>query len=348
MYWKTFAALLWTTLSFSFLERRQWFLGSVFAFLTVITHQQTGLLFMLATVSWLFLSACSSWLLVGFSRRHFLTFLVGSAAFLSLVVLFYGQLFGDIIGRLLPLLFQGSRAPPGSFPPPDFYLRHSWPLLLFGFLGVLRDLRRERWTPEQLTLLWSFLFIALRLIFYRRFFLQFEFFLIPFAALSIGLLWQRWSSPLLRGSIVVLILVQSVSSLQVMVQRVPAVSAHVFAAAQSLQASLPDQALVLTLEPMTTPFLRGWLPAHRVGGPGLFDSLWSEEQWEQFLLGTSMERRGLLATLPGPVFLFISPEFFSLYGADVERFLADPCFEKGDQAFLYGVKEQCVMSPQLR
>ena len=345
MYWKTFAALLWTTLSFSFLERRQWFLGSVFAFLTVITHQQTGLLFILATVSWLFLSACSSWLLVGFSRRHVLMFLVGIAAFFGLVVLFYGQLFDDSIGRLLPLLFQGSRVPPGSFPPPDFYLRHSWPLLLFGFLGVLRDLRRERWTLWQLTLLWSFLFIALRLIFYRRFFLQFEFFLIPFAALSIGILWQRSSSLLLRGSIIVLLIVQSTLSPPVILQRTPAVSAEVFAAVQSLPVFVPDRALVLTLEPTTAPFLRGWLPRHRVGGPGLFDSSWSETQWEKFLLGTSEERKELLVTLSGTVFLFASPEFSSLYDRDAARFLTDPCFEKMEPVFLYKVRGECTRFP---
>lgn len=347
MYWKTFAALLWTTLSFYFVERRKWFGGSVFAFLTLITHQQTGLLFVLVILSWLFLSACSSWFLGNFSRRHFLIFLVGSAVLLGLVALFYGRFFDDVVGRLLPLLFQGSSAPPGSFPPPDFYLRHSWPLLLFGMLGVLSDLRRERWTPEQLTLLWSFLFIALRLIFYRRFFLQFEFFLLPFAALAIAILWQRSSSLLLRGSIVVLLLVQSVFSLQVMAQRTPTVSPQVFAAVRSLPTSVPDRALVLTLEPTTTPFLRGWLPTYRIGGPGLFDSSWSEEQWERFLLGNPVERRTLLATLLGPVFLFASPEFTSLYGVDAERFLADPCFEKIGADFLYNVKEQCIMAPQL-
>ncbi len=343
MYWKTFAALLWMVLSFSFLERRKWGFGGVFAFLTLITHQQTGLLFVLATVSWLFLSACSSWFRGGFSRRHFLMFLVGSAVLLGLVALSYGKLFDDIVVRLLPLLFQGPRAPPGSFPSPDFYLRHSWPLLLFGMLGVLRDLRRERWTLWQLTLLFGFLFIALRLVFYRRFFLQFEFFLIPFIACTIVLLWRRWSSPLLRGSMIVLLFVQGIFSVQVMVQRTPAISAEIFAAVRSFPVPVPDRALVLTLEPTTTPFLRGWLPTHRIGGPGLFDSSWSEEQWEQFLLGTPQDRRALLQSLPGPVFLFVSPEFFSLYGRDAERFLADPCFEKGHQAFLYRVKEQCTM-----
>lgn len=344
MYWKTFAALLWMMLAFFSLERRKWLRGSVFAFLTLITHQQTGLLFALATVSWFLLSACSFLLHGSCSPRRFLIFLTGSAALLGLVALSYGQLFDDILGRLLPLLFQGSRAPPGSFPPPDFYLRHSWPLFLFGMLGVLYDLRRERWTLWQLTLLWSFLFIALRLLFYRRFFLQFEFFLLPFAALTLALLWQRSSSLLLRGCIIVLLLVQSVFSVQVMLQRTPVVSAEVFAAVRSLPVFVPDRALVLTLEPMTTPFLRGWLPTYRVGGPGLFDSSWSEEQWEQFLLGKLQDRRALLQSLPGPVFLFVSPEFFSLYGADAERFLADPCFEKGNQAFLYSVKEQCKLT----
>lgn len=342
MYWKTFAALLWMVLSFSFLERRQWFLGGLFAFLTLITHQQTGLLFALATFSWLLLSLGSSWFPGGVTPRRVLQCVVGGSAILGFSALFYGRLFDDVVGRLLPLLLQGSSAPAGNFPSPDFYLRFSWPLLLLGFVGVFRDLRRGRWTLWQLTLLWSFLFIALRLIFYRRFMLQFEFFLLPFAASALVLLWQKFPSLLVRGSVVVLLLMQSVLSLQVMTQRIPPVSAEVFVAAQSLPVFLPDRALVLTLEPTTTPLLRGWLPAHRIGGPGLFDSSWSEEEWETFLLGEPAERLALLRSLPGPVFLFASPEVHSLYGADAERFLADPCFEKMEAEFVYRVKRECL------
>lgn len=347
MYWKTFAALLWMVLSFSCLERRQWLWGSLFAFLTLITHQQTGLLFALATFSWLFLSLGSSWFLGGFTPRRVLQFFVGGTAILGLVALFYGRLFDDVVGRLLPLLLQGSSAPAGNFPSPDFYLHSSWPLLLVGFMGVFRDLRRGRWTLWQLTLLWSFLFIALRLIFYRRFMLQFEFFLLPFTASAIVLLWQGFPSFLVRGSVVVLLLMQSVLSLQVMTQRIPPMSAEVFAAAQSLPVFLPDRALLLTLEPTTTPLLRGWLPTHRIGGPGLFDSSWSEEEWETFLLGEPAERLALLQSLPGPVFLFASPEFSSLYGNDAKRFLADPCFEKMEVEFLYRVKSECMAGEEV-
>lgn len=343
MYWKTFAALLWMVLAFASLERRQWLFGTLFAFLTLVTHHQTGLLFTLAVATWFFLCGVASWSHGEFSSRRFLAFFVGIAAFLGLVAFAYGELFDDIVWRLFPLFFQGSRAPAGSFPPPHFYLAHAWPLLLLGIIGFLASLRRERWTLWQLTLLWSFLFIALRLMFYRRFMLQFEFFLVPFAAVAVITLWQRWSSLFLRGSIVLLLLLQAISSVQVMAQRVPAVSAEVFAAVQSLSTSIPDSALVLTLEPTSTPFLRGWLSHHRVGGPGIFDSSWSEEQWERFLLGTLRERHVLLQSLPGPVFLFASPEFSSLYGADAERFLADPCLRMvSGRPFLLEVDPRCL------
>lgn len=342
MYWKTFVSLFWMVLSLFFFERKQWVFGVVFGLLVLLTHHQTGLLLGLVLGSWFLLLFFSSWVQGNFHITKFFLFLLITTGSIILVFFLYGEGFHDIVQRILPLFLQGWHAPPGNFPPPEFYLTHAWPLLLLGLIGFFWSLREERWTPWQLAVLWSAFFIVFRLMFYRRFFLHFEFFLLPFAARGVVILWRRWGSVLVRGSIVVLLVVQAVFTVRVMSLRFPAISSDVFFVVTGASEHVPDDALVLALEPTTAPFLRGWLARQRVGGPGLFDSLWYEKEWERFLLGTSEERKELLATLHGPVFLFASPEFFSLYGADAERFIADPCFEKVGVEFLYRTKEECL------
>lgn len=334
MYWKNFAALLWMVLAFSFLERRRWVPGMVCSVLLLLTHHQTALLFLLAVCTF----ACCHCV-----ARRVLLALVLSATVGGVAVLLYGPSLDAAVLRMVPLLLRGWSAPEGNFPPPLLYFTVSWPILVLGFMGFLWSLRQERWTLWQLTVLWSMCIVGLRLMFYRRFFLHFEFFLIPFAAVGTVLLWRRWPSVLVRASIVALLLMQGVFAVRVMSRRVPEISPEVFLAVTALPAQLPENALVLALEPTTAPFLRGWLPKSRIASPGLFEAVWYYPQWEQFLLGTAEERGKLLAKLRGPVFLFRSPLFHELYGEDARRFLADPCFVavRGN-TYLMEVEPRCL------
>lgn len=339
MYWKTYVSLCCCVFAFHFLERGRW-PGFVFAFLTVAVHHQTGLLFGLSVVTY--------WMLSFPARRRDPQWYVGAGA-LAIVaggaLLLYAPLWDMAVRSPLQglLTLQGDNAPAGSFPPFSFYLRWSCILLGLGCVGFIVDVRRERGTPWQCAALWCAVFIVLRLVFYRRFFLQLDFFLLPFAALAVSQLWSAARTAPLRAGIVLLLSAQAGLSIAAATEREPAVPRETVEMLADLQRHVPENAAVLDLENASAWMLRGYLPDRRVGAPGVFGGGWPYEQWETFLLGTSAERSVLLGSLPGPLYIFVSPFFRSYYGADVNAFLADPCFEPTELPWL--LRSRCSPVP---
>jgi hypothetical protein len=249
----------------------------------------------------------------------------------------YAPIWQEAVVTHLPALLGRTAAAAGSFPPPLFYVRTSGILLLVGIAGLLHTLREERWTLWQLAFLWSAVFVVLRLLFYRRFLLQLDFFLLPFVAIGIRTLWLRWRRVDVRVLLVSALLAQGIVMAFVMQTRGPIVDANTFAAIRRLPASLPPDAYVLSLENQSAVVLRGWLPFHRVGGPGLFDAHWSYREWERFLLGEEEDRRLFLQALPEGTYLFVSGFFRSYYGTHVNALLAEPCLVPVEQPFLFRV-----------
>lgn len=336
MYWKTFVALLFMVLAFWSLEQEQWIWGSLWSVLTLITHHQTGLLFGLVLGTKGIIELWKNPRRFSVLRFKFFILL----ALGLIVVLFYFPLIQDSVLRHIPTLLSGWNAPGGNFPPVEFYMRSGGILFLLGLVGFLLSWRKERFSLWQLSVIWSAIFVFFHLMFYRRFFLQLDFFLLPFAAWGFLALWGKRHA-VLCGTLAALLLVQGVWSWQQMQLREPKISTEVFAAIKDIR-DLPKNALVLSLENNTTPFLRGWLPEYRVGGPGLFDSSWNRDEWKKFLLGSHTERVDLLQSLDAPVFLFVVPEFLAHYKENGETFLQDVCFSKMEWQFIWKVKEDCL------
>lgn len=328
MYWKTYASLAWCVLTYRFIEKKSWW-GIPTGILCVATHHQTGLLFGLVF---------ASWVLIRFFKdvRAMLPFVLGGLVVAGIGFLAYLPVLKDAVLVHIPDLLAGKN-PGGSFPPALFYLRTEGILLAFGAVGFVLSFRREHFTLWQLSVLWSFLFVAAQLFFYRRFFLQLDFFLLPFAAIAIHDFWLRFSRPLFRGLLVGILLVQAVMMVMVIQTRGPITDPGDFHAITAFAGALEPDAFVLGLDNQTSTLLRGWLPYTHVGGPGLFESHWSYEEWEVFLMGTHEDRVRMLSTLAGPVYIYISPFFVTYYGESVAGFLNDPCFEATDYQRLYRV-----------
>lgn len=326
MYWKTYAALLFTVFTFTALEKKSR-LAPVFAFLALITHHQTGLLLGLAIATW--------WVFSLRRRLHdpriWMTGgLLALAALASL--LFYLPHWTAAVRDPFTSIYslRGDLAPGGSFPDPAFYLRTSGILLSLGAWGLFLSLRTKRWTLWQLAVLWTLPFILLRLVFYRRFFLQCDFFLLPFAALGIRDLWNRFTMLPSRIALVILILMQAGISLRVAWERIPAMDSASYAVLESIAPALPSgDAPVIALDNAAAPWLLGMLPDRTVGGPGIFDLPgWKEQQWTDFLYGTHEQRVTLLQGLPQGTLFVLTPLFTQYYGEHVAGFLADSCLTK--------------------
>lgn len=342
MYWKTFASLFWCVLAFRAFERRSW-LGIPFGILGVATHHQTGLLFGLVFLSWIILAALpftqstQTTFLSGKKLSPRLVFMtVGAGAVILIIgILAYLPIWRDAVLTNLPALLGQTEAASGNFPPPLFYVQTEGILLLLGAYGFVQNIRRERWTLWQLSVIWSFLFVALHLLFYRRFFLQLDFFLLPFAGMALADIWTRFATVGARLSLIAVCLVQVALMVNTITLRKPPVSDETLAAAINAGNVVEQDGFILGLDPDSATLLRGWAPDKHVGGPGLFESQWSFDQWKRFLLGSHNERAALIAHMPQPLYVFVSPQFATYYGSYADQFLSDSCFMHTDHPMLY-------------
>lgn len=339
MYWKTLVSLLWCVLTFYFLEQKSWW-AAVTGILTVATHHQTGLLFGLTLLTWLsvpFIPILQSTKRTVVLRSLLLPFVVGVCIFI-VGLLWYLPVWQDAVAVHIPALLGQGNVASGTFPEPLFFLRVEGILLALGVYGFILNVRLERWTLWQIAVLWCAVFVVLQLLFYRRFFLHLDFFLLPFAGMAMVDIYKRFADERIRMALVALLVVQLVLTYSTITSRSPNTDTQTHAAIVGMSDHIPSNAYVMALENESVVALRGWLPQHRVGGPGLFDSSWTYQQWQSFLLGSNENRRQLLATLTAPVYVFVSPFFRSYYGdAMTHAITSDPCFSPTDLPFLYQV-----------
>lgn len=342
MYWKTFASLLWMILAFRAIERRSLW-AILFGILTVVTHSQTGLLFGLVLLTYAVLPFIP-WVqpthpmsMKKVDIRWVLGIIGGGLLILIIGLLAYLPIWKDAIAPVIPALLGQTEAASGSFPPALHYLEFEAVVLLFGAVGFVLSVRRGRWSLWQLSVLWSFAFVALHLLFYRRFFLQLEFFLLPFAGIGLNAAWRQWKDVSIRTAIVAVLIVQAVVMQQTIVAAKPLTDAETFHGMLQGIDLVPANAMIISLENETPVLLRGWFPQQPVVGPGLFDLLWTQSDWEKFLVGTHDDRVAFLRRAHQPVYLFVSPYFRSYYAEYGEQFLKDPCFEQVGDTMYYHV-----------
>jgi hypothetical protein len=331
MYWKTYAALLLSVLTLAAIERRSpW--AVLGAFLALVTHHQTGLLLGLVLASWFLVRSRA------ILRERRLLLLAGAVAVAAIAsLLLYLPHWTAAVRDPLTSIFvlRGAQAPGGSFPDPVFYLRVTGILFAFGVYGFVLSLTRERGSVWQLAVLWTLPFILLKLVFYRRFYLQFDFFLLPFVALGVADVWRRYGAVVLRLAVGVLLVFQMMLSLHGAWTRAPEIDGATFSAILAAAAAAPEDAPVIALDSASAPWLLGWRTGGSVGGPGLFDLPgWTYPEWEQFLYGGRDLRRALLGNLPRETLFLVTPLFRSYYGEHVQGFFADPCLREKTQELL--------------
>ncbi len=331
MYWKAYLALLFMILTFHLIHKKSWW-AVLPAILTLITHNQTGLLFALVIGTW--------WFILGIKHRKDRRWQRATGIGAILVIfsaLLYIPVWQEAIGPHLRTLLtsRGENAPAGSFPPAYFYLKMNGVLLLAGLYGLWRVLQRDRTLSVwSLAVLWSAVFVVFKLFFYLRFFLHLDFFLLPFAAFGIVDLWKRYAGDAWKLLLIILLTVQGYFSYQAFAMRSTDIDVETFQMVKSVaDAGLSDDATVLTLENKSTTWLRGWLPYHRIAGPGLFDVEWmTYDHWVKFIYGTHEERTHILKTIAGttkgPIYLLVTPLFYEFYSDIAEEFLQDSCFNQ--------------------
>lgn len=323
MYIKVYVSLIFLLLTYALVERMSfWF--PITALLTVVIHQQTGLVLVLALAVWWLLQLPKRW-----QNRRFRVLSITLGVVAAAGLMYYLPNWERAIWSPLKSIFllRGENAPAGSFPDYDFYLRTMPALLLLGTGGFLLSFKREKGSLWQLSVLVPLIFIVFRLVFYRRFFLLFDFFLMPYAALMLTVLWDALrGKKVLQAVLAVFVLAQAVASYRVYELRQPTIKASDIERIEAVAQFLPADASVIAMENISGTWLRGWAPRQRVGAPGLFDYPgWTYEQWEQFIDGADADRRALLQTLEGDVYFLLTPAFTGFYGQRANAVISDPC-----------------------
>jgi hypothetical protein len=332
MYWKTLLSLFFYVLALDAIERRSW-LAVLWGILCVVTHHQTGLIFGLTIVLWLAVGIATGGKV---RRREMLWSVVAALLVLLIGVLWYLPIWTLTISQYLPMLLSSQAS--GSFPPPSYYFEVQGILTAFGVAGFVLSWKRERGSVWQISALLCFAFIALQLLFFRRFFLQMDFFLLPFAAMGIAKAWKHLPWAASQTLIVALLTLQLGLSARAAASRSPSIDIQTFRSIQELQGLVPKGAMIIALDNQSAPYVLGWLPDAEAGGPGLFSYPgWSYVQWETFITKGHAEREALLSTLPRPLFVYAPTFFRTFYGDIAARVLADPCFQPTSDPFLYRV-----------
>lgn len=324
MYWKTFFALFFAVFALHLLERKSYW-AFVPITLTIVTHNQTGLLLALVILLW--------WVYTGSNtfNKQWWTFTGLGVLAAAVSYIWYLPVWDETIVAHLDTLLneQGNNAPAGAFPPAIFYIRNQGLLIVAGIIGLFLSISRKKAIgPWELAALWSGAFVLFQLFFYRRFFLQFDFFLMPFAGYALYVLFTEFKSSLLKFGIIVLIMIQAFFSARVMFERKPDIDAENFQALiHYSQRSNPTNydSLAIIADNQTAIWFRGWAPNARIGAPGLFNLHWNAQEWATVLFGSNQIRHELLKQVRGPIYFFLMPIFYSHYQDSIQPLLNDPC-----------------------
>ncbi|MBU2213682.1 hypothetical protein KKC44_04125 [Patescibacteria group bacterium] len=336
MYWKTYAALLFLILAFHFFEKKSpWMV--LFGALTIMTHNQTGLILALALIVWWLVLLPREWNDPLF-RKWTLAF--AGIALLGLVwyIPHWERVFWSPFKSIF--LLRGDDAPGGHFPAMTFYIKYGGILLALGITGWLMRFRQERFSVWIIAPLVCAVFIIFKLVFYRRFFLQLDFFLLPFAAIALVNIWGNIRSNIIvRSVLVILVAAQAALSVPQMLRWELEFSTEELIAIESIPEYVEEDASIIALENFAAVWLLGWLPGYHTGGPGLFDfPAWEYGDWEDFFFKTHEDRLRLLSSVKErPLYLMTSTLFYRHYGKSIRPFLEDGCFEKVEGAPLYRV-----------
>ncbi|MFH0770991.1 MAG: hypothetical protein V1926_06520 [Candidatus Peregrinibacteria bacterium] len=334
MYWKTFLALFFLILVFHAFERSSPWMVPLGA-LTILCHNQTGLILALVFMLWWIVHLPSRW-----KDPQFRKLTIAFAAIAVLGLVWYAPIWFRAFWAPLKSVFllRGAQAPGGEFADPVQYLMTEGILLAFGIAGWVMSVRREKGSVWQLAPLVCAVFVVGKLVFYRRFFLQLDFFLLPFAAMALHRAWndvspRRVLAISTRTLLVILIAVQAFVSIREAPLQAVRHSSFVDGSMLRTFAALSDviepNAAIISLENQSGVWLLGMMPDHLIGAPGLFDYPgWSYPMWEKFLYGSHEDRLGLLAPLPRPLYFLTSDFFLRYYGSFADAFLKDPCFEQ--------------------
>lgn len=236
-------------------------------------------------------------------------FFTGSIALFGVVLLNFKELL-----RYLPSVTQtggrvqnldpGMKEFTGQFVNFSFFWKHTILYMFFGILGVLYYAKKHL-TPTILLGV-SLIPVVAGILFYRRFFIFIDVFLIFFAAVFLWNFVKETQNKFIFAVLGLYVAIGMGVTGEYVVAKKPLLTAETLSEIQMTNSLAPS--FLMSISSATAPWLYGFTH-HRVIAPGLFEeNKWNLAEWQEFWVTPDPNRRHeLLKSYGKPLYVFLAP-----------------------------------------
>jgi len=184
---------------------------------------------------------------------------------------------------------------------------------VFGFLGFFLEIGERRMRMLSVYFLVLFFWIAFRFFFFQRLLIQFDLLLIIYSAITLYQLYHRFIKDRFGQLLLVFIALGLFFPFAFALLRYePMIEAEELQRIEEFCQDLPSEAILVATDAVYGPWVRGYCLEQHVIGPGLFENVWSREDWELFWAGNGKEIVRLLLPYRGDMYFYVGERQFPL------------------------------------
>lgn len=336
MYWKTVPAALLLVTSLYCLQKKQW-LGAIIAMLLLAgSHTQTVFLLGLIIIPWWLTNLVTKEITTKTWLKMTGVLLVSAA----LIIATQWSMVPWALGKLTYML-DGFGLYPGAFFPIEESFFYSISIVLFGVIGFWQSLKQSKWTIWHTAIIVTLLYTCSFLYFYRRFYIQFDWLIIPFAAQGLIYCWLTYRHIAFKCIIIALLLLQFTFGNKEYFAQTFHLTPVELEALKNIEKNYKPDYPIIVLENRSPFYVQGWLPHSEVIAPDLLNRTVKGRDWSKLIFGATNEKRSVLETLPKNTKIILLPSVGRSYGKIYqERLLQNDCFKQVADTYLFSIECQ--------
>lgn len=333
MYWKTIPAAILLVATLYYLQQYKWLKAVVLLLLLAGTHTQTLFLLSLIVIPWWLSLLITKELPI---KKWFQ--ITGLLAVAGLLVLATQWRMVPWAIKKLQYMADGIGLYPGAFFPIEESLLYSFGIVLFAMFGFWYSLKKAKWTIWHTAVIVSILYTCSFLYFHRRFYIQFDWLVIPFAAKGLVYCWGNYKHIVFKLGIISILLIQCVFSFKGYFSQKFQISPKELDALKSIQTNYKPDYPIIVLENKSAFYVQGWLPNAQVIAPDLLNRTITGRDWSKLIFGSTAEKKSVIQMLPKNTKIIILPSVGRSYGKLYEqRLKQNECFKQVENTYLYTI-----------
>lgn len=188
------------------------------------------------------------------------------------------------------------------------YLHRSYLLIITGLFGFILSLKERKAVALQVSLFFVAIVVSFKLFFENRFIVEMDLLLIPFSAYFLTYFLQKLLKHKIFKTLAAcsLILASTVFSYWYFITTFPALTVYEVWAIDVIN-SKEDANYTMVTNTIYAPWLYGFSNKETLA-PGIFESVWTFEQWRRYLNADDLEKANMLKKISekyGKYYLFV-------------------------------------------